>query len=300
MFLIAKDLKRLQVWALVNEADMGQIHEGLPVSFTVDALPGATFHGTVCQIRLNATSTSNVVNYTVVVATDNSDMKLLPYYTANIQFVVEKQSGVLQVPNAALRWKPRPAQIAPDARKAAGAPSGKSKGGPEANKEGVTQGDQKGEQADDQVALKEAAAEKGREVARKAVEDLAKKNADRLAKLGGKDAKTPGNGQPTQGSAGEQTAAGTRPAKAERQRIWVKDGAYVRPINVRTGITDGSNTEIISRKVQEAMDQGGMEVVVGENANAGSDDDTTNPFAPKLFKGSGGSGGASGAPKSRP
>ena len=120
MFLIAKDLKRIQVWALVNEADMGQIHEGLPVSFTVDALPGETFHGTVCQIRLNATSTSNVVTYTVVVATDNSDMKLLPYLTANIQFEVEKRPGVLQVPNAALRWKPRPAQIAPDAQKRPG------------------------------------------------------------------------------------------------------------------------------------------------------------------------------------
>ena len=113
LFLIAKDLERLQVWALVNEADVGQLHEGLPVSFTVNALPGEAFHGTVRQIRLNATSTSNVVAYTVVVATDNSNMKLLPYLTANIQFEVEKRPGVLQVPNAALRWKPRPAQIAP-------------------------------------------------------------------------------------------------------------------------------------------------------------------------------------------
>ena len=72
----------------------------------------------------------------------------------------------------------------------------------------------------------------------------------------------------------------------------MKDGGYVRPINVRTGITDGSNTEIISRKVQEAVEQGGMEVVVGENVNADAGDDTTNPFAPKIFKG--------GPPKSRP
>jgi HlyD family secretion protein len=290
MFLIAKDLKRLQVWALVNEADMGQIHEGLSVSFTVDALPGETFHGTVWQIRLNATSTSNVVTYTVVVATDNSDMKLLPYLTANLQFKVENRSGVLQVPNAALRWKPRPAQIAPDARKAALAPPDKkSKVGPPAK-----EGDQQAEATNDQEALKEAAKEKGREVARKAVEDRVKNNAGRLAALSGKDAETIAKEQSAKGSAGDGKAVAVLPAKAEQQRqqIWVKDGGYVRPIRVRTGITDGSNTEIISKKVEEAMAQGGMEVVVGENVNADSDDDTTNPFAPKIFKG--------GAPKAPP
>jgi HlyD family secretion protein len=287
LFLIAKDLKRLQVWALVNEADMGQIHEGLPVSFTVDALAGETFHGTVCQIRLNATSTSNVVTYTVVVATDNSNMKLLPYLTANIQFEVEKRPGVLQVPNAALRWKPRPAQIAPDARKAAGH-GGRSKGGPDA-KDGVAQSDQQqAEAAEDQEALKDAAKEKGREVAKKAVEDRAKENAARWGVTGGTGAKSKSNDQLAKGASGEPKAVATGPAKAKRQRqqIWVKDGDYVRPISVRTGITDGSNTEIISSKVQE-----GMEVVIGENVSADVADDTTNPFAPKIFKG--------GAPKSK-
>ena len=231
-------------------------------------------------------SSQNVVTYTVVVATDNSDMKLLPYLTANIQFEVEKRPGVLQVPNAALRWKPRPAQIAPNARKEAAAQGRRSKGDAEA-KEEVPPSDQQGKPAADPAALKAAAAEKGREVAKKAVADRAKKNAPLLAKLGGKAAETAGKGPPANGSADAAKAVAVRPAKADHQhgQIWVKDGAYVRPINVRTGITDGSNTEIISKKLEEAMKQGGLEVVVGENVSADAADDTTNPFAPKIFKG---------------
>ncbi|MBY0522075.1 MAG: efflux RND transporter periplasmic adaptor subunit [Gemmataceae bacterium] len=116
LFLIAKDLRRLQIWASVNEADIGQIRPGQQVKFSVDAHPNDVFDGTVAQIRLNATMTQNVVTYTVVVNTDNSKAKLLPYLTANLQFQVDKHENVLQVPNAALRWKPQPAQIAPDAR----------------------------------------------------------------------------------------------------------------------------------------------------------------------------------------
>lgn len=114
LFLIAKDLRRIQVWASVNEADIGHIHADMPVRFTVDAYPGKVFRGKVAQIRLNATMTQNVVTYTVVVVTDNSDGRLLPYLTASLQFEVEQRSDVLLVPNAALRWKPRPNQITPN------------------------------------------------------------------------------------------------------------------------------------------------------------------------------------------
>jgi HlyD family secretion protein len=105
-FLIAKDLRRLQIWASVNEADVGQIHVGQPVSFTVDAFSGQTFHGQVSQIRLNATMTQNVVTYTVVVETDNSNGKLLPYLTTNLKFQLERHENVLQVPSMALKWHP--------------------------------------------------------------------------------------------------------------------------------------------------------------------------------------------------
>lgn len=118
LFLIAKDLKRMQVWASVNEADIGQIHSSQPVRFTVDAFPNEVFRGEVSQIRLNAAMTQNVVTYTVVVVTDNSNGRLLPYLTANVQFELGRRSNVLLAPNAALRWRPQPALIAPDARAA--------------------------------------------------------------------------------------------------------------------------------------------------------------------------------------
>jgi HlyD family secretion protein len=120
LFLIANDLKRIQVWVSVNEADIGNISRGQPVTFTVDAYPGRVFQGTVGQVRLNATMTQNVVTYTVEVDTDNDDGKLLPYLTANAQFEIGRRKGVLLVPNGALRWSPRPGQIAPDSRQRSG------------------------------------------------------------------------------------------------------------------------------------------------------------------------------------
>ncbi len=113
LFLIAKDLRRMQVWASVNEADIGRIRVNMPARFTVDAYPGQTFRGKVSQIRMNATMTQNVVTYTVVVTTDNSNGKLMPYLTANVQFEVDQRSNVLLAPNAALRWKPQASQIDP-------------------------------------------------------------------------------------------------------------------------------------------------------------------------------------------
>jgi HlyD family secretion protein len=121
LFLIAKDLKRMQVWISVNEADIGSIHPGQQVSFTVDAFPNRYFKGTVGKVRLNATMTQNVVTYTVEVNTDNTDGVLLPYLTANAQFLSGERHGVLLVPNAALRWRPQLELIAPDFRESTAA-----------------------------------------------------------------------------------------------------------------------------------------------------------------------------------
>ena len=118
LFLIAKDLKRMQVWVAVNEADIGKIRTGQPVTFTVDAFPGEAFRGEVGKVRLNASMTQNVVTYTVEVVTDNLSGRLLPYLTANVQFEMNRRTDVLQVPNAALRFRPAPEQIAPEFRDA--------------------------------------------------------------------------------------------------------------------------------------------------------------------------------------
>jgi HlyD family secretion protein len=127
LFLLAKDLNRLQVWVSVNEADIGRIKPGQPVTFTVDAQPGVVFPGNVGKIRLNATMTQNVVTYTVEVDTDNSGGKLFPYLTANVTFIVGERNNVLLVPNAALRWTPKLSQVVAEFR---GSP--KKAPGPEA------------------------------------------------------------------------------------------------------------------------------------------------------------------------
>jgi HlyD family secretion protein len=111
LFLIAKDLRRMEVWVSVNEADIGRVRVGQPARFTVDSYPGETFTGTVSRIRLNATNTQNVVVYTVEVTVENPERRLMPYMTANLQFEVDRRPDVLRVPNAALRYKPTPAAL---------------------------------------------------------------------------------------------------------------------------------------------------------------------------------------------
>ena len=108
LFLIGKDLSKMQVWASVNEADIGRIKVDMPVQFSVAALPDEVFEGKVEKIRLNAQSTQNVVVYTVEIAFDNPDRKVMPYLTADpVNFVVDKRSDVLLVPNSALAFQPR-------------------------------------------------------------------------------------------------------------------------------------------------------------------------------------------------
>jgi HlyD family secretion protein len=113
LFLLGTDLKRLQIWASVNEADISQIYEGQDVAFTVEA-SGDLFFGKVALIRLNAAMTMNVVTYPVVVSIDNSDSKLRPYQTANVRFLLTQKQKTMLVPNSALRWRPSRNHVAPD------------------------------------------------------------------------------------------------------------------------------------------------------------------------------------------
>src|SRR5262249_33498403 len=118
LFLIAKDLKKLEIWASVGEADVVQVRKGQPAQFRIDAFPKSQFRGHVSQIRLNATVAQNVVTYTVVVAVDNADGNLLPYLTADVRIETGRHEKVLLVPNAALRWRPQLAQVVPQERAA--------------------------------------------------------------------------------------------------------------------------------------------------------------------------------------
>ncbi|MGV8073001.1 MAG: efflux RND transporter periplasmic adaptor subunit [Syntrophobacteraceae bacterium] len=202
LFLIAKDLRRLQVWVAVNEADIGSIRPAQPVVFTVDAFPGETFEGAVGKIRLNASMTQNVVTYTVEVTTDNSSGKLLPYLTANVKFIVSQRKDVLMVPTAALKWTPNP--------------------------ESIVQGSDK---------------------ASRGIQSQHPGTSSQYGK--------------------EESVWGT---------LWIPEGSHVRPLSVRVGMSDGSQTEVEGDGLKE-----GMEVVVAEQVKGESAGPTAaNPFTPKF------------------
>ena len=114
LFTIARDLTNMQVVANVDEADIGGVKEGDRVTFTVDAYPDDTFEGTVKQVRLEATTTNNVVTYEVVISAPNTDLKLKPGLTANVTIYTQERSGVLAVANKALRFTPTKETVGKD------------------------------------------------------------------------------------------------------------------------------------------------------------------------------------------
>ncbi|WP_047245330.1 efflux RND transporter periplasmic adaptor subunit [Maribacter thermophilus] len=111
LFTIAQDLKQMQVEADVDEADIGNVKEGQRVSFTVDAFQGEIFEGTVTQVRLDYTETSNVITYTVVIKADNPDLKLKPGLTATISIYTLELKDVLTTEAKAINFKPTPPEL---------------------------------------------------------------------------------------------------------------------------------------------------------------------------------------------
>lgn len=106
LFTIANDLTQMQVVADVDEADIGQVADGQRVQFSVDAYPDDTFEGTVLQVRLEATTESNVVTYEVVIDAPNPDLKLKPGLTANVTIFTLEKDDATAVPTKALRFVP--------------------------------------------------------------------------------------------------------------------------------------------------------------------------------------------------
>jgi HlyD family secretion protein len=106
LFIIANDLTHMRVLADVDEADIGRLHEGMPADVRVDAFPGETFHGLLRELRFAPTTTQGVVTYPAVIEVNNPDGKLRPGMTATITVITAQRTGVLRVPNAALRYHP--------------------------------------------------------------------------------------------------------------------------------------------------------------------------------------------------
>lgn len=123
LFVIAADLARMQLSASVDESDLGQVAAGQQVSFHVDAYPSETFDGVVSQIRLNPTTTNNVVTYAAIIDAPNRQLKLKPGMTATATIEVARRDDVVRVPSAALRFKPDAATLAQYAATSASASS---------------------------------------------------------------------------------------------------------------------------------------------------------------------------------
>ena len=106
LFKIAQDLTKMQIEVNVSEADIGQVKEGQEVEYTLDGYPDSTFYGKVTQVRLDSTTTSNVVTYTVIVSVSNEDLKLKPGMTANVSIITKRSENVLCAPSIALKFSP--------------------------------------------------------------------------------------------------------------------------------------------------------------------------------------------------
>lgn len=115
LFTVAQDLSEIDIYANIDEADVGRLKEGQSVSFTVNAYPNRTFDGRVRMVRLAAQTVQNVVTYTAVISVRNQDQALLPGMTANLQIITDEREDVLRIPNAALRFRPAVTMAAAEA-----------------------------------------------------------------------------------------------------------------------------------------------------------------------------------------
>lgn len=107
LFKIAQDLTKMQIEVNVSEADIGRVKEGQDAEFNLDGYPDTTFKGIVTQVRLDSTTTSNVVTYTVIVSVDNEDLTLKPGMTANVSIITKESTDVMCAPNVALKFTPQ-------------------------------------------------------------------------------------------------------------------------------------------------------------------------------------------------
>ena len=267
LFTIANDLTHMQVLGGIDEADVGQISEGIDANFTVDAFPNLVFTGKISQIRLNAQTLQNVVTYTTVIDFSNPDEKLLPGMTANITVPVSKHDNVLTVPNAALRYKPALAaadQKELDAKIAALRKEFQAQhpgnGGGAVPQSSGTPG-QPGSTSQQRGTSQPAAAAPG--------QDSGPGAGHQRSGSGSAPGSAPGSG--AHGAA----PVSTRPVNTSHQgQIIYILGAdkKVQPIYVRVGITNGRVSEVSAPNLKQ-----GDLVVLGQN-DAGQTQTSTSPL----------------------
>jgi HlyD family secretion protein len=211
IFVIAEDLKKMQVDTSVAEADIGKLRDGMDATFTVDAFPGRKFTGVVRQIRNSPQTVQNVVTYDAVVDVANLDLALRPGMTANVNFVYAERPDVLRVPNAGLRFRPPPEFL-----------KGRGNRGP-----GQGQAAAAGDASGDAGA---GAGGRG------------------SAPSGGRPA---GAGAAAQGASAPGGRKADGEAPSDRKTVWVLRGLAPEPVRVRIGASDGSLTEVVEGELHE-------------------------------------------------
>jgi HlyD family secretion protein len=245
IFSIAQDLTKMQVLTNIDEADVGGIKLGQAASFSVDAYPDQTFHGSVAQIRLSTQTVQNVVTYPVMLDVPNLDGKLMPGMTANVVIPVDVRRNTLRVPNAALRFKPDDADVlhTPGDNAAPGGPGGgggTAAGGPAA---GGPPG------AGEPAGGGTPGAGTGGSAANRAGGPGASGGAPASGGAAGQ------GGRPAGGPGGRRTSGANRSAVVY---VAVSGSNQLRPVRVITSITDGAYTAVRSKDLKA-----GDPVVIG-------------------------------------
>ena len=279
LFIIAKDLRDMQVETSIDEADVGRIRDGQRASFTVDAFPGRTFNGAVRQVRKSALNSQNVVTYTVLISAANPDGTLMPGMTANVRIVTDTRESVLKIQNAALRFRPAGESAAPQDGKGG---AGRDADGSAALKSGAGGGPAGQAQLRERLvaelkldagqqsrldgiftdmrprftALRDEPAE-NRAKAANAVRAEMRARIDEIL-----------SAEQKQRYAEIAAESGGRSAtQVTRGRIWVLDNrsnnGKPRALDVRVGLTDGASSEISGDDVVE-----GLEVIIGTQGGA--------------------------------
>jgi HlyD family secretion protein len=284
LFTIAQDLRDMQVEAAIDEADVGRLSVGQRANFTVDAFPRRNFEGEIRQIRKSPVNVQNVISYTVVISAANPDQSLLPGMTANVRVVVDSRDNVLKVANAALRFRPGGAGSgAGDSKAASDGPSAQPGGGNPAQQfrqrvfEELKPDDAqkaKLEQIFDDVRqklmqLRDMPKDGDR---RKAGERLRADSRERVMAIL-TDAQ-----KPVYERLLAEAGAARGAATAAPGRLWVPGpGGQPKAVEVRTGLTDGTSTEILEGPLKE-----GDDVIIGTGEPPGAKK-AGGPTSPRMF-----------------
>lgn len=280
LFVIARDLRDMQVETSIDEADVGRMRVGQRATFTVDAFPGRTFAGEVRQVRKSAQTVQNVVTYTVLVSAANPDGQLMPGMTANVRIVTDTRESVLKIANAALRFRPPGESATPgDGKAAAEAPPAGGGGGGQlqqlrqrlVTELKLDEAQQARVQAIfDQMrsrfmSLRELP-EEARAKASATIRAEMRASIDEILK-------------PEQKARYAEIMAelAGRSGPSARGRIWVLAEGRPKAIDVRTGLSDGSATEVSGAGIEE-----GLEVITGIQG-AASTAPAAKSGAPRMF-----------------